>query len=124
MTYCHEPGTFTDGSPSDEVKWPVLLGRTLEDLAHIFQLELRLMGAKVPPLMMAVADRAIGALVILYLGIIGGSCLLAALILLLHLWLAWWECFAVGGVVTLVCAVVIHISMSSSSLSTAPKADN
>ncbi|HTW88590.1 MAG TPA: hypothetical protein VMD75_11340 [Candidatus Binataceae bacterium] len=75
------------------------------------------MEAKLPPLMMAVADRAIGALVILYLGIIGGSCLLAALILGLHQWLNWWQCFAVGGAVTLICAFIIRIAMASSSIS-------
>lgn len=121
MTNRHELRTPANGSSPGEVEWPRLLGRMLEDLAHIFQLELRLVEAKVPPLMMAVADRAVAALLILYFGVIGGSCLLAALILLLHRWLVWWQCFAVGGVVTLVCALVAHISMSSSSAPTESK---
>jgi hypothetical protein len=109
--------TATNRPSEDELQWPTLLGRMLEDLSRIFQLELQLLEARLGPSLMAVADRAIGALVILYAGVIGGSCLVAALILLLHTWLVWWQCFAIGGLATLGCAFAVHIGMSSSSAS-------
>jgi MFS family permease len=62
------------------------------------------------------ADRAIAGLMILCAGVIGGSCLLAALILLLHGWMVWWQCFAIGGVVTIVCALAVNASMKGSSV--------
>jgi hypothetical protein len=59
------------------------------------------------------ADRAIAGMAILYLGVVGGSCLLVAFILLLHVWLALWLCFAVGGVVVIVCGLAINLRMRS-----------
>ncbi|MGH6878259.1 MAG: hypothetical protein ACREHV_12930, partial [Rhizomicrobium sp.] len=56
----------------------------LEDLSHVIQLELQLLEARITPSLMAMTDRALAGLVVLCAGVIGGVCLLAALILLLH----------------------------------------
>jgi hypothetical protein len=93
----------------------------LEDVSRVIQLELQLLEAKLAPSLMAMADRAIAGLVLLYAGVIGASCLLAALILLLHRWMEWWECFAIAGVVTIVCALAIYASINGSSGSTESK---
>src|SRR5512146_269700 len=101
------------GSETAE-QWPTLLGRMLEDLARVVQLELQLLEARMGRSLTGLADRAIAALIILYAGVIAGCCLLAALILLLHGWMQWWQCFAVGGLVTIVCGIVAYMSVKTS----------
>lgn len=98
-------------------EWLTLLGRMLEDLSRVIQLELQLLEAKIAPSLMAMADRAIAALVLLCAGIVGGSCLLAALILLLHEWLPLWQCLAIGGVIAIACGLVVYIVVKSSTSS-------
>lgn len=95
-------------------EWPTLLGRMLEDLSRVIQLELQLLEARIAPSLMAMADRAIAGLVILCAGVIGGSCLLAALIVLLHEWMRWWQCLATGGIVAIACGLVAYLSVKSS----------
>lgn len=93
---------------STETEWSTLLSRMLEDLSRIIRLELQLLEARIAPSLTGLADRAIAALVILFAGVIGGSCFLAALILLLHEWMKWWQAFAIGGVVAIACGVVAY----------------
>jgi hypothetical protein len=99
-THQHQP----NGSETTP-DWPTLLGRMLEDLSRVIRLELQLLEARIAPSLIGIADRAIAALVILFAGAIGGSCLLAALILLLHDWMRWWQSFAIGGVVAIACGL-------------------
>jgi hypothetical protein len=120
-TQQHERSAAVNGSSAVNAEWPTLLGRMLEDVSRVIQLELQLLEAKLAPSLMAMADRAIAGLVLLYAGVIGASCLLAALILLLHRWMEWWECFAIAGVVTIVCALAIYASINGSSGSTESK---
>ncbi len=54
------------------------------------------------------ADRAIATLVILFAGVIGGSCFLAAFIVLLHEWMKLWQALAIGGVVAIACGLVAY----------------
>jgi len=93
----------------------------LEDLSRIIRLELQLLEARIAPSLTGMADRAIAALVILFAGVIGGSCLLAALILLLHEWMKWWQSFAIGGVVALACGFAAHSIIKRPSAVTEPK---
>jgi Putative Actinobacterial Holin-X, holin superfamily III len=113
-TQRHERSAVESGSSPANAEWPTLLGRMLEDVSRVIQLELQLLEAKLTPSLMAMADRAIAGLVILYAGVIGGSCLLAALILLLHRWMEWWQCFAIAGLVTIICALAVHAGMNGS----------
>jgi hypothetical protein len=85
----------------------------LEDLSRVIQLELQLLEARIAPSLMAMADRAIAGLVILCAGVIGGSCLLAALILLLHQWMQWWECLAIAGIAAIGCGLVAYMSVKN-----------
>jgi Putative Actinobacterial Holin-X, holin superfamily III len=103
----------TNGSEAD-APWPPLLGRMLEDLSRVIQLEFRLLEAKIATSLIATADRAIAGLVILYAGVIAGGCFLAALILFLHDWMQWWECFAIAGMVAVACGVVALLSVKRS----------
>lgn len=85
------------GTPGAEAGWPTLLARMLEDASRIVHAELRLFEANLTPLRAVAVDRAIAGLVLLHAGLIGGGCLLTAIILLLHRWLEWWESFGIAG---------------------------
>jgi hypothetical protein len=120
-TQRQERSAAVNGSSAVNAEWPTLLGRMLEDVSRVIQLELQLLEAKLSPSLMAMADRAIAGLMILYAGVIGASCLLAALILFLHRWMEWWQCFAIAGVVTIACALAVYASINGSSGSTETK---
>lgn len=109
----HQRRAVSNGSEM-AAEWPTLLGRMLEDLSRVIQLELQFLEASIALSLMAMADRAIAGLVILFAGALGGSCLLAALILLLHQWMQWWQCFAIGGSVAVACGLVAFASVESS----------
>ena len=104
----HQGNAETAPALRTETEWSTLLGRMLEDLSRIIRLELQLLEARIAPSLTGMADRAIAALVILFAGVIGGSCLLAAFILLLHEWMKWWQSFAIGGVVALACGFLAY----------------
>lgn len=104
----HQRSSETVAGLKTETEWSTLLSRMLEDLSRIIRLELQLLEARIAPSLTGLADRAIAALVILFAGVIGGSCFLAALILLLHEWMKWWQAFAIGGVVAIACGVVAY----------------
>jgi hypothetical protein len=101
------------GSETTE-QWPTLLGRMFEDFSRVVRLDLQLLEARMARSLTALADRAIAALIILYAGVVAGCCLLTALILLLHEWMQWWQCFAVGGLVTIVCGMVVYLGVKTS----------
>ena len=112
-----DPGTATRpqqrnpetvAGPKTETEWSTLLGRMLDDLSRIIRLELQLLEARIVPSLTGMVDRAIAALAILFAGVIGGSCFLGALILLLHDWMKWWQAFAIGGVVAIVCGLIAY----------------
>ncbi len=108
----HQPSAPANGSETG-AELPTLLGRMLEDLSRVIQLELQLLEARIAPSLMAMADRAIAGLVILCAGVIGGSCLLAALIPLLHQWMQWWECLAIAGIVAIGCGLGAYLSVKN-----------
>ena len=113
--YQREPGA---NGADTSAQWPTLLSRMLEDLSRVIQLELQLLEAKIAPALTTMADQAIAGLiaglVILSAGVMAGVCLLAALILLLHQWIPWWQCFGIGGLVAIACALIAFASMKVS----------
>lgn len=100
--------------------WPTLLGRMLEDVSRVIELELKLLEARIAPALITMAERAIAGLVILSAGIIAGACLLTALIMLLHEWMPWWQCFGIGGLVAIVCGLIAYASVRSSTAHARP----
>ena len=107
----HKRSIAANGASGAAPNWPTLLDRMLEDVGHIAQLNFKLMEAKLARSLMAMADRVISGMAVLYLSVVGISCLLVALILLLHTWLILWLCLAIGGVAIIVCALAINIEM-------------
>ena len=100
------------GNGSDQ--WSTLLSRMLEDLSRIIRLELELLEARVAPSVVAFGDRLIAGLVLVCASAVAGCCLLAALILLLHQWMPWWQSFGIGGLVTITCGLIVYVSLKSS----------
>ena len=78
------------------------------DLWRVIRLEIQLSGGQDCSVADLDGRSAIAALVLLFAGAIAGSCLLAALILLLHKTVKWWESFAVGGAVASSCGFVAY----------------
>ncbi len=78
-------------------EWPALLGRMLEDLTHVLQLEIQLAENRISTSLGAIGDRILAGLVVLFAAASAAVCLIAALILLLHQWLEWWQSLAAGG---------------------------
>ncbi|MBF6570335.1 MAG: hypothetical protein IVW54_15810 [Candidatus Binataceae bacterium] len=103
-----------NGSSRGDAEWATLLGRMLEDVSRLIELELKLLEARLGRSMIAMTDRAIAGLILLYAGVIGGSCLLAALILLLHERMAWWQCSAIAGIITLVGGLAVYAFIKGS----------
>lgn len=100
--------------PDAASAWSSLFGRMVEDLSRIFQLELRLVESKLTPSLSAMVDRAVAAMVVLFAGAIGGCCLLAALIMLLHQWLPWWQSLAISGGVPIAVSLIAYAILSRS----------
>jgi hypothetical protein len=105
------PHSSTASGAQADVHWPTLLGRVLEDLSRVIQLEVRLLEAKIAPAVSATADRLLAGLVVLCAGAMAGACFLAAFVLLLHKWMPLWQCFAIGGVVAAACSAVALVWM-------------
>ena len=54
------------------------------------------------------ADRVVASLFLIASAVIGGGCLIAALVLLLAQWLPWWLSFAVAGITIIATGEVIY----------------
>jgi ABC-type proline/glycine betaine transport system permease subunit len=109
-----EPHSAAAHGPETVEQWPTLFSRMFEDFSRVVQLELQLLEARMARSLTALADRAIAALIILYAGVVAGCCLLTALILLLHEWMQWWQCFAIGGLVAIACGVAVYLGVTTS----------
>lgn len=109
-----QPHNAAAHDPETAEQWPTLFGRMFEDFSRVVQLELQLLEARVARSLTALADRVIAALMILYAGVVAGCCLLTALILLLHEWMRWWQCFAIGGLIAFACGVAVYLGVTTS----------
>jgi len=70
------------------------MARMMEDMTRS---ELERFEANLAASLTTAVDQVIAILVLIASGIVGGGCLIAALILLLGRWLPWWMSFAVAG---------------------------
>jgi hypothetical protein len=101
------------GSFGASLEWPTLLDRALEDFERVARLDIQLLEAKLARLLIETIDRSIVHLLGLFIGMLGGSCLLAALLCLLHDWMPWWECFAILGGTISCCALAMYILLKT-----------
>ena len=93
-------GARSDNGPD----WSEVIGRVVDDLARIIHAEFRLFDAELERAIQRASDRAIFEVLMAMVLTVGGLCLLAAVILLLHQFTPWWLSFAIAGAVTVAAA--------------------
>jgi uncharacterized membrane protein YqjE len=99
--------TPNDKSPAvldkpENSEWPALVGRIIGDVTHIIHTEIRLFQASLNPILSTAVDRLIGNILALLAFVVGGVCLLIALVVFLHRWIGWDAALLVTGVVSLI----------------------
>jgi hypothetical protein len=98
---------------------PELAARLLADFARIVAAEARLLESNIVGAAQICLDRASIASILIVLRAAGVVALLASLMLLLHLWMPWWQVLGVVGVGAIVAAEVLtrlkRVSASQSS---------
>jgi hypothetical protein len=88
--------------------WPELLSQTVDDLSRIGRTEIELLETRLKHLIEAQTDNIAGALVLVVALTYGSLFLLGGLVLLIHLWLAWWRSFLIVGLVISSAGVVFQ----------------
>jgi hypothetical protein len=98
--------------PRENYNWPDLLSKTVEDLSQIARTEVQLLEATVKQLIEAQTDKLIGVVFLLVALAYGSLFLSAGIVLLVHLWLAWWLAFVITGAAIVVAGFFFQITMS------------
>ena len=80
-----------------QVSWPELLSKTVDDLAHLGRIEIELLEATLKRLVEAQTDNIAGMLVLVFALAYASFFLFGGVVLLIHLWLAWWLSFLITG---------------------------
>src|SRR5438270_3236072 len=96
---------------SDTPNWPELLSKTVEDLSRIVRTEGELLEATLKRLVEAQTDRIAGMAFLLVALIYASLLLLGGIVLLIHLWLAWWVSFLITGFAVAIAGVLFQMKM-------------
>ncbi|HJU12636.1 MAG TPA: phage holin family protein [Candidatus Binataceae bacterium] len=83
--------------PAENPNWPDLLSKTVDDLAAVAKTEIGLLEATLKRLIEAQTDNIVGMLALVVALTYGSLFLLGGIVLLIHLWLAWWLSFLITG---------------------------
>jgi CBS domain containing-hemolysin-like protein len=92
-------------SPSD---WTTLAAKLLDDLSRMVHAEISLAELNLREIVQSHLDQMLATLIVGGLMMSAAVCLLAAMILLLHRWMEWWQSFAVAAVICTFVALIIH----------------
>jgi Putative Actinobacterial Holin-X, holin superfamily III len=76
---------------------PELVSKTVDDVSRIIRTEIELLEIKLKRVLEAHIDKIAGVLILLGALIFGSLFLLSGVVLLLHLWLAWWLSMLITG---------------------------
>ena len=82
-----------------------MFGELILDFTRVLEAEARLMRASIEPTLTSVLEHWLWQLVMASIALIGCVLLVAAAILLLHAWLAWWLAFAITGAAMILMAL-------------------
>jgi hypothetical protein len=104
-----EPNSIAQSSPN----WSELLSKTVDDLARIGRTEIELLETRLRRLIEAQIDNVTGIVVLIVALSYGSLFLLGSLVLLIHLWLAWWLSFLITGIVIAAAGIVFQMLMAS-----------
>jgi hypothetical protein len=96
--------------PGDQPNWPELMSKTVGDLSQIAKTEIELLAANLRRLIESEANRVLGILFFLIASLYGSVLLLGGVVLLLHVWLAWWLAFLVTGGATVCAGLLIKLA--------------
>jgi hypothetical protein len=94
-------------------KWPELLSKTVDDLSRVARTEIELLEATLKRLIQAQTDKIAGMLVLVVALTYGSLFLLGRVVLMIHLWLAWWLSFLITGIVICSAGVVFQTRMTA-----------
>jgi putative superfamily III holin-X len=97
----------------ETANWPELLSKTIEDLSRIARTEMELMVAKLGLLLEAQTDKIAGMLFLIVALSYGSLFLLGGIVLLIHLWLAWWLSFLITGAAIVIAGVFFQMTMKA-----------
>lgn len=103
----NESNLTVERDPRSE-ELPELAVRILSDFARIVAAEARLLESNIVVAANALVDRVYVAFVLIVLAAGGVVALLASVVLLLHLWMPWWQVLGLVGVVAIVVAEILR----------------
>ena len=93
--------------------WPQLLSKTVDDLTRIAQTEIELLESKTRILLESQVDKIAGMLFLIVALSYGSLFLLGGVVLLIHLWLAWWLSFLITGAAMVLTGIFFKLSMTA-----------
>jgi hypothetical protein len=97
----------------ETANWPELLSKTIEDLSRIVRTEMELVVAKLGLLLEAQTDKIAGMVFLVVALSYGSLFLLGGIVLLIHLWLAWWLSFLITGAAIVLAGVSFKMMMAA-----------
>ncbi len=103
-----EPDIVSQSNPN----WPELVSKTVDDLANIGRTEIELLETRLRRLIEAQIDNVAGILVLVVALSYGSLFLLGGLVLLIHLWLAWWLSFLITGIAVAAAGILFQMLMA------------
>ena len=98
---------------SQNPNWPELLSKTVDDLSSVARTEIRLLEASLKRLIEAQTDNIVGMLVLVIALGYGSLFLLGGVVLLIHLWLAWWLSFLIIGITIASAGIIFQRRMAA-----------
>lgn len=98
---------------AENPNWPELVSKTVDDLSRIARTEIGLLEVTLKRLIEAQTDKIVGMLALLVAVIYGSLFLLGGVVLLIHLWLAWWLSFLITGSAIVSAGVFFQMRMSA-----------
>jgi Putative Actinobacterial Holin-X, holin superfamily III len=101
--------------------WPQPLSKTIDDLSRIARTEMKLLVAKLGLLLEAQTDKIAGVLFLIVALSYGSLFLLGGIVLLIHLWLAWWLSFLITGAAIVIAGVFFQMTMKAAARKRKPE---
>ena len=105
--------TTSHAAPVETPNWPELLSRTVDDLSRIARTEMELLGAVTKRLIETQTEKLAGMLVLLVAISHGLLFVLGGVVLLIHLWLAWWLAFLITGFGVICAGVLFRMGLGA-----------
>jgi hypothetical protein len=99
------------GGPLAEPDWAELLAKTVDDLSVIAKTEIELLEALLKRIIAAQGERLVGIIIMLVALSYGSLLLLGGVVLLIHLWLAWWLSLLITGAALVIAGVGAQMAM-------------